>query len=701
MHSSLKLSNLSKFPPRFKKLAQESVSGSAEATMSLLATEELPPRCIPCLLPVIYSALDPAKIFAHLGLINSSTSEEDFLPNGVIWLQAVEKVICLRNLWDIKEQCHIPSAAFMDLWPRVWAWIDFLDEFRDLVPISQKTPLQTRYTIFLTSFQMFRGNEAVKNLMDKTPHLYAIVGRAWNIFLNGDVVTDTAHEPELEEDRLMGLDDVSYFLRLWSWSESWGSPSFEELVAGVGGTRSHLASLVVAHIHFALPTASTPAVEANVLHLVAMMYLVGGTGEESGTASRSRDSIFRDALLHKGAIAALTTAIQAIDGSTVPIAATVMQCMLRALVSLMNNFPRHKWVVQALDAGLLNVMLCCGSAKRLKEMSALLDDLLYDILPSTTVYHSVLSAFQRGLAKIQHIDVKARFGDEIYLELWEGLFRLVRPRLALLDEYDSGQLAASIHRACDNLECCNVVPKRELKCCNSCLSAVYCSRACQKTDWKAGHRQGCPILYAKRRGRPYSFTATKDRSFFRALVHDEYTRRREEVALELILFMHDDPKLEPYVCFVYINGTCELDIGAMEDLLLSDGDKCDNDNDQEEYQTSEAVDLESDSGHSDDSELRYEREPYVDFSYDVSRTKGSRGKLWLHLMDVLDRPGDEEQAQTWAFPIRYASGNESVMRGLREIAEELPKGANVRIRDLKPYLGRVRELLSKEEEGVY
>ncbi|KAK7028611.1 hypothetical protein R3P38DRAFT_3267470 [Favolaschia claudopus] len=686
MHSSLKLSNLSKFPPRFKKLAQESVSGSAEATMSLLATEELPPRCIPCLLPVIYSALDPAKIIALLGLINSSTSEEDFLPNGVIWLQAVEKVICLRNLWDIKEQCHIPSAAFMDLWPRVWAWINFLDEFRDSVPISQKTPLQTRYTIFLTSFQMFRGNEAVKNLMDKTPHLGAIVGRAWDLLLNGDVITDTAHDPEVEQDRLIGLSAVSHFLSLWSRSQSWGCPSFEELVTGVGGTRSHLASLVVAHIHFAFPAASTPAIDATVLHLVAIMYFVGGAGDASGAASRRHDSVFRDALLDKGVIAALTTAIQALNGSTVQIADIVMQGLLGALVSLMNNFPRHKWVVQALDAGLLNVILCCGSAKHLKEMSALLDDLLNDILPSATVYYSVLSAFRRALVEIRHIDAGATFGDEEYLELWEELIELVRPRLTLLDEYDSGKLAASIHRACDNLECCNVVPKRELKCCNSCLSAVYCSRACQKTDWKAGHRQGCPILYTKRRGRPYLFTATKDRSFFRALVHDEYTRRREEVALELILFMHDDPKLEPYVCFVYINGTCELDIGAMEDLLLSDGDKCDNDNDndQEEYQKSEAVELDIPTTQSC-----------------AMRGNRSGGKLWLHLMDVLDRPGDEEQAQTWAFPIRYASGNESVMRGLREIAEELPKGANVRIRDLKPYLGRVRELLIKEEEGVH
>ncbi|KAK7006258.1 hypothetical protein R3P38DRAFT_2555800 [Favolaschia claudopus] len=669
MHPSLQPSNLARLLPSLRQYANAAVSGSTEATMAIIegVLKQPNPQKLPLVLPVIYAALDPAKISLYLNLIDGSTSPADFQRNGIVWQQSMEKTFVLRCLWDISQENSFPVDALIDLWPRAWAWIQLLDELGSLVPGS--VPIQARYGVFVSAFRLFRGNREVDRLMKETPKVFDILGRAWSMSLNEDKWDDD--ERYTEAHRLGNLSDVSNLLSSWFRFQPWGSFAFEQLILGAGGTRTHLASLVVSQITVALPNPDTTATDSNILPLLGIVCFIAKGPEDDDDEEVNadhQDTVFRSALLSEGIIPALTIAIQALRDSKARMAAALMRSLLIALLELVDTFPRHQWLAQSLRAGLLNAILGCGSSKHVDEMGGFLYDLLSEMLPAASIYHSVLCAFRVSLAQVSHIDVEAELADPDLLESWEEVMNIVRPRLSLLNKYDGDLLA--VPRACDNLQCDKLMPRRTCKVCGNCRSSYYCSRLCQKADWNAGHRHGCAALRERRRSQSYSSTSAKDKSFFRALMHHEYDSLREEIALNQILFMHRNPRsTQSFVSFGFVFGTCDVSVATVEHLTPSRND-----------------------------EGRQSGDSHTSFSYEVSRAARSEGKIQLHSMEVLDRPGSWENAQAWVFPTRLSlnSGRSALISGLREIADSLPQGADLEIGDLEEYRERVRELIGEE-----
>ena len=68
------------------------------------------------------------------------------------------------------------------------------------------------------------------------------------------------------------------------------------------------------------------------------------------------------------------------------------------------------------------------------------------------------------------------------------------------DELELAQAAAT--RSCANLRCANLGPTggpaarqgADSKRCSACLAVWYCCAACQRADWKAGHKRVCKEL---------------------------------------------------------------------------------------------------------------------------------------------------------------------------------------------------------------
>merc|ERR1712228_946023 len=48
-----------------------------------------------------------------------------------------------------------------------------------------------------------------------------------------------------------------------------------------------------------------------------------------------------------------------------------------------------------------------------------------------------------------------------------------------------------IKKKLNKLVCSYCGRKGKLKCCTACMNAVYCTKLCQKRDWRAGHRNKC------------------------------------------------------------------------------------------------------------------------------------------------------------------------------------------------------------------
>ncbi|KAJ6467913.1 hypothetical protein C8R45DRAFT_1019443 [Mycena sanguinolenta] len=434
----------------------------------------------------------------------------------------------------------IPPDACVDLWRRVWPWMEFLDEYGESLVSNDFLPLQQRYSACLLLIHFLHGTQAATRIIGTTPGLYVVVGKAWR------------HALARREQR--PLADVSYVLGLWFERTVWDSAAFEELVTGTGGTLTDLASVVVSHLKRVLPEPDSPVTDQTIVHLAGITCIVG-----SQVLTGHKDNTFQDALISRGIVATLTQALRALCRSTVDGAATIVKGLFPALVDQISSF-LPVWLPRSLDAGLLDIVF---TSEHREAVSRALVALLNNVLCPATVYRSVLAQLRTSFAQVRDRDAAAIFHDAALLAHWESFVALVEGRLWILDQYDTGAL--TVPRACDNLECAKIRPKHELKRCSGCLTAYYCLRTCQSNDWRhGGHRHTCGNLALRRT--KFSHISSSDRSFLRTLVHYECTTKRDEVAPKQRFFDQRHPGEVPYIMLDFLTGMCDIEIGSLRDL---------------------------------------------------------------------------------------------------------------------------------------
>ncbi|KAJ7200022.1 hypothetical protein GGX14DRAFT_372655 [Mycena pura] len=187
---------------------------------------------------------------------------------------------------------------------------------------------------------------------------------------------------------------------------------------------------------------------------------------------------------------------------------TILTCLVR----IFTDFRSQQWFAESLKAGLLLGVFSCGSRVNRWDTDGHIIRLLRDFLPAFTVYFSVLSQLRISLAEVQGLDPASSF-NQLELEQWERFVELVDERFQLVEEYNYGTWTAL--RACDNFEvrfrswiealshhakCGHICDKRQLKRCSQCCIRFYCSRSCQKSDWRNIHRTHCQTLQQRQLG---------------------------------------------------------------------------------------------------------------------------------------------------------------------------------------------------------
>ncbi|KAF8209629.1 hypothetical protein K438DRAFT_235221 [Mycena galopus ATCC 62051] len=485
MHPSLKLSNLSRLPPFLKRRATAAASGSAEEALALaIGLADIAPSNLLLLLPVFYALLDATQIpgiFNHLD--SSSTRIQDD-----IRVRIAQILFHLRAIAQIETRVTIPLAVFMDLWIHIGPWIEFLDEYRDHLPGLDVLSPVTRYSMFLSLLRFMRRDGRVSHLINTSVALCVVVGRAWHHLIH-------ANETNLE--------NVSHFLASLFEASPRDVPAFEGLVAGAGGTCVDLALLVVSHLNRVVPSPDSIITEQHALLFCGVEHLVvrANGSEDAGPVW---GTAFRDALLSHGIIPTLMTASRVLSQPTTKlhIAEKRLKGFLTHAIDFMCSFPCSKWIRVALRAGLLPAIFACGTAHHIEATRDLLVVLLQYVLPTSMVYHSVLSQLRISLVEVRDQDAAATFADAEVLELWTRFREMLQCRLEVLDGYNTGSLPATM--VCDNLECAKVCHKHELRRCGGCTVTYYCSRHCQSNDWCGEHRQMCAALSSRRHRR---FTA--------------------------------------------------------------------------------------------------------------------------------------------------------------------------------------------------
>lgn len=145
---------------------------------------------------------------------------------------------------------------------------------------------------------------------------------------------------------------------------------------------------------------------------------------------------------------------------------------------------------QILDAGFIQLVLQAGF--RCPQMASG----VLKLIPRFLMYHQVLHHFQKAMDRIA--DGMARLGphtkkDDEVQQSWIIVQKAARQILNICRKTSP---LPFYEQKCANSECpYNNNERPHYRCCG-CFVARYCSRGCQKKDWKSRHRTACPVLHS-------------------------------------------------------------------------------------------------------------------------------------------------------------------------------------------------------------
>ncbi|KAJ7156170.1 hypothetical protein C8R46DRAFT_1355914 [Mycena filopes] len=532
MHDSLHLRNVSKLPSSFRSIALAAANGSLPDLEKVCMAVSFPgfhdgaagAYTVLWLLPVLYIHLDPANI--------PTPDEVDRSLISTTAIPAVEAAsLVLKATSELVALSIFPTDVSLDLWFRVWPWMQFMDTYWEFLPtFDPKEKLRmTLSNCDLVARLRGNGGEATLDIISAQYGLRSIFSRAWTaVLLDG-----TFEGSDLLPSHIFRL--------LPTLSEGMERPGcFEEVVDGVDGNLERLASALIKHTSYVL---------ADSRHDVKFGFSMMVTSFLSGSAQQEK---FVALLLSRGIITHLMGMIKVLE-----LEDDIPREMIEAAVgpkrkfwySLVRYFatpPGYLWIAEAIRGGLLPILI--SYATRRKDYANNVEAVLHSFLPLSLVWPSVIIEMNKALIGIEKYSGQPRFKESRSFADWEALVSLVKERVVILAEWEATRRLSSM--ACDNITCGKIAEKSKFKRCGGCLTVNYCSSGCQSTDWQHGHRAVCDDLRVARGRYPERIPA-RERSFLRALVHHDYEDQKINLAVREIWYMRHFPGKDYVVNFDY------------------------------------------------------------------------------------------------------------------------------------------------------
>lgn len=145
---------------------------------------------------------------------------------------------------------------------------------------------------------------------------------------------------------------------------------------------------------------------------------------------------------------------------------------------------------QVLDAGLIQLVLQAGF--RCPQIASG----VLKLIPQFLMYHQVLNHFQKAMDRTA--DATARLGphtkkDDEVQQSWILVQQAARQILNICRKTSP---LPFYEQKCAHAECPYDNNERPHYRCCGCFVARYCSRGCQRKDWKSRHRTACPVLHS-------------------------------------------------------------------------------------------------------------------------------------------------------------------------------------------------------------
>ncbi|OAX41654.1 hypothetical protein K503DRAFT_466745 [Rhizopogon vinicolor AM-OR11-026] len=277
------------------------------------------------------------------------------------------------------------------------------------------------------------------------------------------------------------------------------------------------------------------------------------------TAISFRDDM-RESLFRLGAITTHTNLIHLIVGrsfhsSDLTFAA---RCISNASLFLRGRLQESDgipWISEALRADIIMALVKCQrfipfmDSDQAREAPS---DLLHSILPAYTAYRSLMLPISKAVDAVKHLGLEKRLDTKGKLYAgWQCLHETTQRRRVLKCD---GPHQAHV-QTCHNENCRKTLPTGTLRRCGGCLHTYYCSKSCQRYDWRRGkHKAYCIRI----QGRPtrslgeMRAISNRDLKFLDRVIEDELLKHRPRIAshgLKINVVELDITRGEPNITF--------------------------------------------------------------------------------------------------------------------------------------------------------
>ncbi|KAJ7677097.1 hypothetical protein DFH06DRAFT_618443 [Mycena polygramma] len=507
IHPSLNFARLARLPLSLRLVATSAYHGkitSVERIVSLCKEGNAQAQYF---LPVLFANLAPSKLPLDSYMDTDWSMLSDDEQMGVV-------IPPLRCLDCIRNGAPIPDDALQDLWPRVLAWCKFIFTYYEFIPPSERPGLYAMSTLFVGLLHRFvvKFREGAK-LLESTPGVRALFATVWrHVFLR------IGYDPDANA---MELQHISLFLQFDAMNS--GTLPIDEYLDGLDHSPDELASIVLLHLDYAVAQLrDTPFTENLRTFITAPLTFLGYMDNDHAP--------FRAALRDRNGAESITKALVQLAEKNIPDTEELQMHCLTLLVREMDTPAGFRQLGQNLSRGLLKGIGLCAYNLNSPTCDVVLQGWLQN-LTSTTIFYSILVAFEKVLPSVQTFGLGERFRSPETTALWRILVQVVQERGKVRKRFDSDDYAATT--ACDNVLCGQIMEKHRFRRCSGCHSANYCSIDCQRSDWNEGqHRAVCLELRNIRQDQSCMLT-TRDRSFIRALLDHECASNPQILALSL------------------------------------------------------------------------------------------------------------------------------------------------------------------------
>ncbi|KAF7308044.1 MYND-type domain-containing protein [Mycena kentingensis (nom. inval.)] len=545
MHPVFSLSNLNKLPGPLKNGAQKAAAGSIEDLLGLsaLVKEGFQKRMLRFTAPAFYAAIQldrEALTPERWGEIDPSTT-----------LCVIDGVVAaLKASVSLIADGAVPKSALLDVWEALEQWLEMLAGFEENLP-SRTNAEMHRACMGVLHLLITEGERSLVHRLWQAAGTWVLIARVWarllakrdgaGLEIVASLLQQYSHQPE---DRV--ADRIHW----------------NELCNGAGGYDG-LSRLLVKQLRYAVRAADGGHLEEQQ---------VSGPLWVLGSMFVDPDEFFYEILLDHGILSAVTACCVHLTDPRAESKVEFFALLLNTLRPLLRACSSPTAMAGAVRAGLLLLYYRCLQKPlitRLRHASPRLMDGLCKIFAETfarfTICLSFLRAAEPWMAQIVSEKVMTdEAGLPPVVQRWHAFLRIVQERLRVVLAFDAGELTAA--KACDNLDCARIAPKRELKRCSGCCCVYYCSRVCQRADYEYGHRESCQSQ-ALCRQLDLNMYPKADRTFFRALLAHEHAHRRAEIAFQLLAFLRKNTQL-PCVEFSYTSGggVCTTSVRSLKSV---------------------------------------------------------------------------------------------------------------------------------------